>query len=143
MVSLVHAKMSYEIAEDMFRNALKINRCHTESLCMPLFLCCVELFSSIRETLLSYEDKKTLVEKPILDVHTAKITNCVLTETQNWLRINYSFWTQHLKVCLNVSSGPKVKFFSSTEPKAQGELIVWDSSRSPSMGASVHTFKYL
>ena len=32
--------------------------------------------------------------------------------------------------------------FSSPEPKAQGELIVWDSSRRPSECASVHTFKH-
>ena len=29
-----------------------------------------------------------------------------------------------------------VVFFSSPEPKAQGELIVWDSSRRPSVRAS-------
>ena len=28
-------------------------------------------------------------------------------------------------------------FFSSPEPKAQGELIVWDSSRRPTVRASV------
>ena len=32
--------------------------------------------------------------------------------------------------------------FSLPEPKAQGELIVWDSSRRPSVRASVHTFKH-
>ena len=36
--------------------------------------------------------------------------------------------------------------FSSPEPKAQGELIVWDSSRRPSvlpcMRPCVHTFKH-
>ena len=30
------------------------------------------------------------------------------------------------------------RFISSPEPKAQGELIVWDSSRRPSVCASVH-----
>ena len=105
MASLVHAKMSYEIAMDMFRNALYINRCYTESLCMPLLLYCVELYSSIRETLLSYEDKKTLIEKSMLDVDTAKITNHALTETQTWLRRHYSFWTTYLDKCLKVCSG--------------------------------------
>ena len=33
-------------------------------------------------------------------------------------------------------------FVSSPEPKAQGELIVWDSSRRPSVHPSVHTFKH-
>ena len=32
--------------------------------------------------------------------------------------------------------------FSSPEPKAQGELIVWDSSRRPSVRPCVHTFKH-
>ena len=32
--------------------------------------------------------------------------------------------------------------FSSPEPKAQGELIVWDSMRRPSVRAPVHTFKH-
>ena len=32
--------------------------------------------------------------------------------------------------------------FSSPEPKAQGELIVWDLSRRPSVRPSVHTFKH-
>ena len=32
--------------------------------------------------------------------------------------------------------------FSSPEPKAQGELIVWDSSLRPSVRPSVHTFKH-
>ena len=36
--------------------------------------------------------------------------------------------------------------FSSPEPKAQGELIVWDSSQRPSVRVSVrpcvHTFKH-
>ena len=31
----------------------------------------------------------------------------------------------------------KICIFSSPEPKAQGELIVWDSSRRPSVRASV------
>ena len=34
-----------------------------------------------------------------------------------------------------------ISFFSSPEPKAQGELIVWDSSRE-SVRPSVHTFKH-
>ena len=33
-------------------------------------------------------------------------------------------------------------FFSSPEPKAHGELIVFQSSRRPSVHASVHTFKH-
>ena len=32
--------------------------------------------------------------------------------------------------------------FSSPEPKAQGELIIWDSSRRPCMRPSVNTFKH-
>ena len=31
----------------------------------------------------------------------------------------------------------KIRIFSTPEPKAQGELIVWDSSRRPSVRASV------
>ena len=38
------------------------------------------------------------------------------------------------------SSGSQV--FSSPEQKAQGELIVWDWSRRPSVHPSVHTFKH-
>ena len=42
--------------------------------------------------------------------------------------------------------GWQYQFISSPEPKAQGELIVWDSSRRPcvrpSVRASVHTFKH-
>ena len=37
--------------------------------------------------------------------------------------------------CCYISSGPAL--FSSPEPKAQGELIVWDPSRRPSVRASV------
>ena len=33
-----------------------------------------------------------------------------------------------------------LNFISSPEPKAQGELIVWDSSRPPCVRPSVHTF---
>ena len=32
--------------------------------------------------------------------------------------------------------------FSSPDPKAQGELIVWDSSRHPCVRPCVHTFKH-
>ena len=35
-----------------------------------------------------------------------------------------------------------LSIFSSPEPKAQGELIVWDSSRRPCVSPSVHTFKH-
>ena len=35
-----------------------------------------------------------------------------------------------------------ILIISSPEPKAQGELIVWDSSRRPSVSPSVHTFKH-
>ena len=53
--------------------------------------------------------------------------------------------TGKFRVC-----GEKKHFFSSPEPKAQGELIVWDSSRHRSVCASVcvcvrpcaHTFKH-
>ena len=43
------------------------------------------------------------------------------------------------------SKDNKSLVFSSPEPKGQGELIVWDSSRRPSVCdicPSVHTFKY-
>ena len=35
-----------------------------------------------------------------------------------------------------------ILIFGSPEPKAQGELIVWDSSRHPCVHPCVHTFKH-
>ena len=101
--TLVFSRMSYEIAEDMYRNSLGINRCFSEMLCMSLFLCCVELFSRTRENLASSIDKDVTVEKSMQGVDTRKIVQPVLTKTQNWLRRNYSFWYNYTNDCLNVS----------------------------------------
>ena len=40
---------------------------------------------------------------------------------------------------LYIYTPPNWRYFSSPEPKAQGELIVWDSSRRPSVRASTIT----
>ena len=57
---------------------------------------------------------------------------------------NWAFYVKHLleslgfiNVWLNQGVGNINRFISSPEPKAQGELIVWDSSRRPSVRASV------
>ena len=51
-----------------------------------------------------------------------------------------------ISVCLLVQKKQKIQhkslIISSPEPKAQGELIVWDSSRRPSVRPSIHTFKH-
>ena len=47
---------------------------------------------------------------------------------------------QRLKVQNDVD--PEDCFFSSPEPKAQGELIVWDSSRRASIRPCDNTFKH-
>ena len=54
----------------------------------------------------------------------------------------YKTWLIHVQVSGGNSSVPKIRLvteniFSSPEPKAQGELIVWDSSRHPSVRSSV------
>ena len=47
----------------------------------------------------------------------------------------------HANLSLMLDTGSLI--FSSPEPKAQGELIVWDSSRRPSVRPSVHPFTLL
>ena len=59
--------------------------------------------------------------------------NCILAVVP--LSVLCVFPPQYL--CVNVTFLGHTCIFGSPEPKAQGELIVWDSSRRPSVRASV------
>ena len=48
--------------------------------------------------------------------------------------LKFHIWIPHQKIIDT--------FVSSPEPKSQGEFIVWDSSRRPSVRLCVHTFKH-
>ena len=97
--------MSYEIAEDMYKNSLQINTV-LESSCMVLFLYCVEYFNITREKLLSSIDKDSTFEKSILNIDTNTIIRHSLIETQNWLRRKHSYWHGQMNDCLKVSFKP-------------------------------------
>ena len=104
--TLVSSRMSYEIAEDMYKNSLQTNRGVLESSCMVLFLHCVEYFNITREKLLSSIDKDSTFEKSILNIDTRTIIRRSLIETQNWLRRKHSYWYGQMNDCLKVSFKP-------------------------------------
>ena len=59
-----------------------------------------------------------------------------------WLIMRHLIWMSHLDLLscycvLAPHSVSRVNIFSSPEPKAHGELIVYQSSRRPSVRASV------
>ena len=104
--TLIHQQLSCKIAEDMYVNALGINRNIVEDQAMPLLLYCVDSFATAREKFQSTSDKDTEIKtnlKIIQDFDTSRVIQRMLQETQDWLRRNYCWWYRYTVQCLKVS----------------------------------------
>lgn len=100
--TLIHLQIGYTIAQDMYVNSRKINRCVSESWCMHLFLYCTDLFSMAKKKIQASEDDKVFTEI-INRAETSGVVKQMLTETEDWLRQHYCYWYSHTEQCLRVS----------------------------------------